>query len=268
VTAFPILPIAIAAARDIPVYPKDASEAGVSGMLLRSGNSFAIAYATHIRNEGFQRFSIAHELGHYFLDGHPEAIFAGGDTHTSRAGFASGAAVELEADHFAAALLMPRKLFKAAMDARRDGLDAVEGLAAVCGTSLLATAIRYAETTSAPVAVVVSRGRLVDYCFMSDAMRAFRGLTWPRKGSSVPRESSTYGLNAKPGAVASGDRDGDDTDFSIWFDGNQRMALYEEVVGLGEYGRSLTILSADASADDNDDEPEDDEWEELRFSRR
>jgi hypothetical protein len=84
----------------------------------------------------------------------------------------------------------------------------------------------------------------------------------------VPRESSTYGLNAKPGAVASGDRDGDDTDFSIWFDGNQRMALYEEVVGLGEYGRSLTILSADASADDNDDEPEDDEWEELRFSRR
>ncbi len=38
-------------------------------MLLREGNEFGIFYSTAISNKGFQRFSIAHELGHYSLEG-------------------------------------------------------------------------------------------------------------------------------------------------------------------------------------------------------
>ncbi|MGB8741579.1 MAG: hypothetical protein WCD52_15455, partial [Xanthobacteraceae bacterium] len=33
----------------------------------RHGNAFGILYATHVPSEGFQRFSVGHELGHYFL---------------------------------------------------------------------------------------------------------------------------------------------------------------------------------------------------------
>jgi hypothetical protein len=47
---------------------------GVSGMLLRNGDDFGILYATHIKSSGFQRFSISHELGHYFLPGHIDAV--------------------------------------------------------------------------------------------------------------------------------------------------------------------------------------------------
>ena len=64
----------------------------------------------HIDNIGFQNFSVAHELGHYFLPGHIDAVLADGDVHESRAGFASGDRYEMEADHFAATLLMPRSV--------------------------------------------------------------------------------------------------------------------------------------------------------------
>jgi hypothetical protein len=97
-------PIALVRDLGIEVAPKPARAGGVSGMLIRVGDFYGIAYATHINNEGFKRFSVAHELGHYFLPGHIDAVFRDGDIHESRAGFVSGDRYELEADHFAAGL--------------------------------------------------------------------------------------------------------------------------------------------------------------------
>ena len=93
--------------RDIKVEGKPDTADGVSGMLLRHGNNFGIVYATHIPSEGFQRFSIGHELGHYFLDGHVDQILPKDGVHVSRAGFVSADPYELEADQFAAGPLMP-----------------------------------------------------------------------------------------------------------------------------------------------------------------
>jgi hypothetical protein len=124
IAALPVRPIALARQLGIEVMAKPARAAGVSGMLLRVGNSFGIAYATHIDNVGFQNFSVGHELGHYFLPGHIDAVLGDGDVHESRAGFASGDRYEMEADHFAAALLMPRALFTSTRwDAPARGLE-------------------------------------------------------------------------------------------------------------------------------------------------
>lgn len=111
ITALPIDPFAIARERGIEVAAKPARDAGVSGMLIRVGNEFAIAYATHIDNESFQRFSVSHELGHYFLPGHIDAVLDANGIHESRAGFASSDRYEIEADRFAAGFLMPRHLY-------------------------------------------------------------------------------------------------------------------------------------------------------------
>lgn len=62
VKSLPVSPIAIAEHLDIAVHAKPAHVAGASGWLIKSGESFAIAYATHIPSLGFQRFSVAHEL--------------------------------------------------------------------------------------------------------------------------------------------------------------------------------------------------------------
>jgi Zn-dependent peptidase ImmA (M78 family) len=69
ITTLPVDPFAIAERRDIMVEGKPDKTEGVSGMLLRHGNNFGIVYATHIPSNGFQRFSISHELGHFFLPG-------------------------------------------------------------------------------------------------------------------------------------------------------------------------------------------------------
>ena len=57
ITSLPIDPFAVAHDREIEVVAKPARDAGVSGMLIRVGNEFAIPYAPHIDNEPFQRLS-------------------------------------------------------------------------------------------------------------------------------------------------------------------------------------------------------------------
>lgn len=158
-TALPVNPIALAEAVGIHVSSKAAK--GVSGMLLRSGNDFGIIYSTHIASAGFQNFSIAHELGHYFMPGHIDAVLRSNGIHQSHAGFDSDDQYELEADHFAAALLMPESLFTDAVGRAGGGLSAIEGLADLCVTSLTATAIRYVKCTEDAAAVVMSAGRRI-----------------------------------------------------------------------------------------------------------
>ena len=48
ISSLPVKPIAIAEKRDITVHEKPATDRGVSGMLVKEGDAFAIAYATHI----------------------------------------------------------------------------------------------------------------------------------------------------------------------------------------------------------------------------
>ena len=81
IASLPVQPVAIAEHLGIEALAKPAPDGGVSGMLIRHGEQFCIAYATHIASSGFRRFSIAHELGHYFLEGHIDAIFADGSVH-------------------------------------------------------------------------------------------------------------------------------------------------------------------------------------------
>jgi hypothetical protein len=248
----PIDVISFARARDIHVAAKPASAAGVSGMLVRTGENFAIAYATHIQNEGFQRFSVAHELGHYFLPGHPEAVFRNGDVHESRAGFGSQDQIELEADHFAAGFLMPSHLFDATAARYSDGLDAIKGLQEDCKTSLTAAAIRYAELADAAVAIILSRGSTVDYCIASAPMRSITGYRHPRKGSVLPRESLTRTFNQRPENVSTAQEANNDTDVNAWFHTDHEVDASEEVIGLGAYGKTLTVITADIPDEDEE----------------
>jgi len=240
--ALPIDPFAIAAEFKITVAAKPASHPGVSGMLVRYGNEFAIAYATHIDNEPFQRFSVGHELGHYFLPGHPEAVFDARGIHESRAQFTSKDRYEMEADGFAAGLLMPRHLFFPELERAGHGLAAVESLATLCKTSLHATAIRLTQCTREPTAIVVSVGNSIDHCFMSEALKALEGIDWLRKRDAVPRSSPTFRFNQNAENVRCAERIEETSNLQDWFGGRRRIAIDEDVIGLGSYGKTLTVL--------------------------
>ncbi len=255
----PIDPFAIARSRDIMVQGKSGQHDGVSGMLLRHGNNFGIIYATHIPSIGFQRFSISHELGHYFLPGHVDHVLENG-THSSRAGFVTNDPYELEADHFAAGLLMPESPFRSAIDRHEPGLDAIDAVADLCMTSRTATAIRFAELTDAAVAVIVSTGSTIDYCFMSKTMKSLPNLDWIRKGSHLPKGSATANLTARSDAVLAGEYVTDETDLRNWLGGTTELIVSEESVGLGRYGKVLTVLT---SSELCEDEYSDDDLDEI-----
>ena len=248
---------AIADKHNVRIEPKNNSSEGVSGMLLRHGNSFGIMYSTHIQNEGFQRFSIAHELGHYFLEGHVDHILPDtGSIHKSSAGFVSGDSYEMEADHFASGLLMPDDLIQSIIQKTLPGLSTVKKIAEACNTSLVSSAIRYASLSEDAVAVIVSEETKVDFCFLSASMKSLPEISWPAKKSPVPSNSLTARFNKKIKLITQAEHEEDEIDVRDWLNGNKSFQVKEEVQGLGSYGKTLTVLSYSGDIEEiiNDEE--------------
>lgn len=257
VNVLPIDPFEIARRLDIELKPLPASAGGASGMLLHVDGVFGIAYPTHIENWGFKRFSVAHEIGHYRLPGHIDAVLGRDGRHRSKAGFRDADHYEQEADQFASALLMPKSLFTAAAAGAGNGLRAIETLQAACETSLEATAIRYAHTSRDPVAVIRSCAGTIDYAVMSSPLMDFPDLEWIRKGTPLPMGSETADFNADAENVAQRRRVQGKRCLQDWFDSPYRQEIVEEVVGLGAYGKTLTVLTGMESPDDSGDEEAD-----------
>lgn len=267
--SLPVDPFKIAEASDILVQGNDAGQPGMSGCIIFQGDSVGIIYSTHIRSEGFRRFTVAHELGHYFLEGHPEEIQKSSGTHVSRAGFTEGSSsIELEADHFASGLLMPTSHVREVLLRSPVGLVGIEALAKEAKASLTAAAIRAAECAPYPMAVIVSRGAEISYSFMPDSFKALPGVHYLRKGTSLP-DTATRAFNVGSGNIAQGRRHCASVSLRHWFEGAASRDLDEEIVGLGSYGLTLTVLSSDQLQDDPDEVDDEEEslmesWE-VRF---
>lgn len=251
-TRLPVCPFDIARRLGFVVASRDYGERGVTGCLMRVGNEFGIYYSSHIDNDGLIRFTVAHELGHYFLPGHVEALFASGtSTHLSRGGFVSKDRYERQADRYASALLMPRHLFVPALQETDPGLPAVQTLSEKCRTSLTATAIRYAKLAEDAVAVIVSSNCVVDYCFLSEPLRNLCGPSRLRRGDPLPPRSASARV------TKAHDRTGSQAAYASldeWFDGAPQLEIKEDAQALGGYGKTLTVLFADELASPDEDE--------------
>ena len=243
IDTLPVDPFDIARRLQIEVRPLPRSTAGPAGMLLRVGEQYGIGYPTHLDNEGFRNFSVAHEIGHYRLPGHSNSILDNCGQRPSDADPRRTKAHERQADEFAAALLMPEKLFDTAMKQAGEGLKAIESLAKDCKTSLEATAIRYARMSQHPVAIIRSEQATIDYAFLSDPLADFPGLGWLNKGFPVPTDSITFGFNMNQGEFEGVWRTEGGSDFQAWFAGQPHRDIVEEVVRLGGYGKTLTVLT-------------------------
>jgi hypothetical protein len=261
--SLPVDPFKVAERLGISFMAMPAAAGGASGMLLHVNGQFGIGYPTHIENEGFRNFSVGHEIGHYRLPGHVDAVCDSDGRHLSRAGFVTEDRFEREADHFSSALLMPTGPFSAELRRVGDGLGAVERLAARCCTSLEATAIRYAQCARDPVAVIRSSGQSVDYAVMSDALKDFPDLDWIKKSTRLANNTATFRFNAEPQNVRSAARDKASSALQDWFGGPHRQNVVEEVVGLGRYGKTLTVLTGMTSPEEFEDEDDDDGLEEA-----
>ena len=96
---------------------------------------------------------------------------------------------------------------------------------------------------------------------MSDGLKEAKGPKWLRKGTPVPGGTLTDSFNSRPENVRTGQKDVADGDLRDWMDTERSYKFVEEVVGLGQYERTLTTLtckSLGARIEEIDDEDDDD----------
>lgn len=253
--SLPVRPKQLATKLGINLMPFDPPQADISGCLMIAGSTFGIGYSTAIKNEGFENFTVAHELGHYFIDDHHSALLAQGQ-HYSRSGFISKDRYEREADAFAAELLMPWKLIESLVKSATPGFEAIKQLADSCESSLVASAIRYCEVTDECIAVIVSHNGAVEFMTASQSFKQLPGIDWLRKRDAVPAEVPTCRLGSSIEWIQSCTTALEGSLLNQWFPGAAHQEVEEDVVGLGSYGRTLTVLITDPTPEEDDDESE------------
>lgn len=133
-------------------------EGSDAALLVRNGRG-VIVLSTSIQEEGRRRFAIAHELGHFLLHAKQHSAFL--CTEEMFLQWYKSSPEEFEANTFAVEFLLPNDEFKIAANKRQLSSNVVSDIAAMFGTSLTSTLIRYVEIGPLPCALVaVKNGKL------------------------------------------------------------------------------------------------------------
>lgn len=132
----PVNVAACAEAVGLPIFSVELPD-GISGMIKRTDGDKFECYVDKSEPSNRQRFTAAHELGHFVL--HRDSI---GETHQDNYRLRAEGMTnwqETQANQFAADLLMPRNLIS---DAMENGTRSVEALARLFRVSEIAMSIR------------------------------------------------------------------------------------------------------------------------------
>lgn len=239
----PVDPLAVARAKDLTVEALPLSERMLGFIMQCGGNRFAIGFNAHLESQGLRHFTLAHELGHYCLDGHALALLhSGNGFHACALEPGGGSVYEKEADQFATDLLMPEDWFRAAAAEYPIDRAGVQRMAELCRTSLTATATRYTRLSPAFCISIRSDAATIRYGFLSDTARDLFANPGDRylKGRPVPANSLTHVLNTRaPVAIP---LEGREAWLIDWLPKAPRMRVREEVQSLGRFG-TLTVLT-------------------------
>jgi Zn-dependent peptidase ImmA (M78 family) len=210
---------------------------GFEGTLVRSrtAQKGIIGVKRSVREASRKRFTVAHEIGHFVIPYHKDLETACGQGVIDRFN-RDLPRPELEANEFAAELLLPSKIVRSHFDLKKPSLANISVVAADFQTSLTATSWRYLDLTDAACAIVWSRsGRAV----------------WYRTSDAVPFKLPLRDLPA-PGSVAGRIFAGEEVvpgpeevDAELWFYPSQAERvelLMEDSISLPNYQAVFTLL--------------------------
>jgi Zn-dependent peptidase ImmA (M78 family) len=140
-----------------------------------------------------QRFTIGHELGHFLLPWHRQSSFqCTVEDISSR----SKKDWEIEANQFAAELLVPEPLVKRMLcQFKQPELAHILQLRDEFGTSFEMTARRVVELNDYACAVVFSKDNIVRYWIRSEYFTEWLSV---KKGDTLPSQSPSRGLISDP----------------------------------------------------------------------
>jgi hypothetical protein len=185
------------------------------------------------------RFSIAHELGHYYIPEHRQQLMQG-NSHDSKAGFICDDNFEREADHFASVLLLPTFALRAKLG-RRGFLtfQQILDLSNEWKTSATSAVLRYVKFASEPCAALVTRaGKVLNYIPSDEAGEMgfkYLGKRDVPHGTPTMKAASSAGIRKIfDGSTAT----------NIWFSARRADAtIWEEAFPLGYTGLVATLFA-------------------------
>lgn len=204
--------------------------------LVRKGKNGIIRVSNGIAETGRRRFAIAHELGHWTL--HQSVSQLVSCTSKDMLARYKTSPLEIEANKFAAELLMPQHLFGPALRQSRPTANFVNELADQFGTTRTSTAYRVADVTDDYFALVMSKDGVIKWWQVSEALR---DLIWIDVGEEVPQYSvaaqffNGETLPGKPEKI----------DLDDWLSENKGLEaeyFYEDVIPMHSYGQVLSLL--------------------------
>jgi hypothetical protein len=204
------------------------------------------------------RFSIAHELGHYFIDRHRAYLLRTGKSHPSKGEFLSDRTIETEADAFAAGLLMPSKLLRPLVNDGEMSFADIERWASEFKTSITSTARRGVELSDFPCALIGVRDGRVAFSFHSQAM--IEGGCYPRsRGSALPPAARVKWDAFAGGCLLDNEGQALTRDWCQTYDNDRaaRAPIYEHFFGVPPTQTLLVLLTIPEDElfpdDENDD---------------
>lgn len=251
----PVDPEAIAREEGIQLEPgRYGPEFDARIEYVRAAGRFVIYYAepSRERPEGRVRFSLSHELGHYYLARHRELLL-GGQTHDSVADYRSNDPLEREADEFAASLLMPKELFRKEVESFRQQVCDLSDLCRLAEdrvhASLTSTTRRYCESDVEACSVVFSVDSHVRWAVHSEDMRRM-GMGYIQFGDRVPQQSRTASVWASGAVSACAEVTKGAVEPAVWYEHPHYTGkLWEEAMPLGNAGVVLTLLALEDQPD-------------------
>jgi len=183
-----------------------------------------------------QRFSTAHELGHWELHPNLEQGYVCTAEHLRDYGRSPE---EAEANWFAATLLMPKFLLPPETFKQDPKLDYVRKLAKDFGTSLTAAARRFVELSNQPVVLVASSEGKVTWCAYSKIAKAKHYFL--KGGTLIPGDSVTADARNDGTTEIRGDK----MSPKVWFPAyrfDKEAELFEDTRYSQDFDGALTLL--------------------------
>lgn len=197
--------------------------------LIRKGKKGLIRLKEDIPESGRKRFAVAHEIGHWVLHENVSQVLS--CTSEDMVAQYKASAPEIEANYFAAELLMPRALYRKKMGTAAPSAQLLRDLADYFQTTLTATVVRFVEVSEESCAMVVTENGRVRWWRASEGFDGF----WLDAKSEVSR-------NTVAGAYLHGEPlpgEAEEVDGDAWLGSRaSRVAdsLYEVAIPLGRYG--------------------------------
>jgi IrrE N-terminal-like domain len=231
---------------------------GFDGRLSYHGNRFLMVYNTRYNAWPSQsghhpkvRFTVAHELGHYFLDRHREYLVNRSQAIESFTEFESNEEVERQADAFASGLLMPKYLVGPCINNEPDAsILSIKKAATAFDVSLTSMMVRWTQLSHFACATLCIRDGSIQWGFRSERFRE-AGL-WRCKRHSPIQSSDAKKFVAVDSACSTFREDVGIGRSNDWLDGDIDPVAVQEFYMVIPYSQCVMVF---LNADENDLRP-------------